>query len=60
MHLIRHLKDLTPEELAQMKALNPKSPDEIEEEKAEEEFLRGGAEQPGTPPESPSRPHRHR
>ena len=42
VHLIRHLKDLTPEQLIEMKHLNPKSPDEIQEEKEEEEFLRGG------------------
>ena len=59
VHLIRHLKDLTPEQIEEMKALNPKSPDDIEEEKAEQEFLRGGADQPGSPSESPSRPHRH-
>ena len=56
VHFIRHLKDLTPEELEEMKALNPKSPHEIEEEKAEEEFLRGGAERPGTPLQPGSRP----
>ncbi len=59
VHLIRHLKDLTPEQLEEMKALNPKSPDDIEEEKAEQEFLRGGAKQPGAPPKPTSRPHRH-
>ena len=59
VHLIRHLEDLTPEELEEMRALNPRSPAEIEEEKAEQEFLRGGAEQPGTPSESLSRPHHH-
>jgi len=38
---LRHLPQLTPAELQAMNALNPKSPDEIEEEKQEEEFLRG-------------------
>lgn len=42
VHLIRHLKELTPEQLIEMKRMNPKSPDEIQEEKEEEEFLRGG------------------
>jgi mono/diheme cytochrome c family protein len=42
VHLIRHLNELTPEQLIEMKHLNPKSPDEIQEEKEEEEFLRGG------------------
>ena len=59
VHPIRHLKELTPEQLVEMKALNPKSPDDIEEEKAEQEFLRGGAEQPGAPLKPAARPHRH-
>jgi mono/diheme cytochrome c family protein len=40
---IRHLPKLTPAELTQMEALNPKSAEELNEEKAEEEFLRGGS-----------------
>src|SRR5574338_1119926 len=40
---IRHLPKLTPEELTQMESLNPKSPAELEQERAEEEFLRGGS-----------------
>ena len=44
VHLIRHLKDLTPDQLKEMAKMNPKSPDEIEEERQEEEFLRGGPE----------------
>jgi mono/diheme cytochrome c family protein len=39
---LRHLPQITSEELATMGSLNPKSPDEIEEEKQEAEFLRGG------------------
>jgi mono/diheme cytochrome c family protein len=42
VHLIRHLPDLTPEEIAEMEALNPKSPGEWEQMSAEEEFLEGG------------------
>jgi mono/diheme cytochrome c family protein len=42
VHLIRHLNELTPEQLIEMKHMNPKSPDEIQEEKEEAEFLRGG------------------
>jgi mono/diheme cytochrome c family protein len=38
---IRHLPQLTPAELATMESLNPKSPDELEEEKQEAEFLSG-------------------
>ena len=51
--LIRRLKNLTPEQLQEMAAMNPKSPDEIEEERQEREFLNGGAE----PPEDPKPSH---
>ena len=42
VHFIRHLPQLTSEELEEMKKLNPKSPDELKEEQEEEEFLNGG------------------
>ena len=42
VRFIRHLPDLTPEEVKQMEALNPKTPADLEEEKQEEEFLKGG------------------
>jgi mono/diheme cytochrome c family protein len=42
VHLIRHLNELTPAQLIEMKHMNPKSPDELQEEKEEAEFLRGG------------------
>ena len=41
VHLIRHFKDLTPEHLKEMQRMNPKSPDELEEERREQEFLNG-------------------
>jgi len=41
VHFIRHLPQLTPEELDEMKALNPKTPKEIEEEAAFDKFLGG-------------------
>ena len=41
VHFIRHLPALTAAEQAEMKALNPRSPQEMEEEKDEEAFLRG-------------------
>ena len=41
VHFVRHLKELTPEHLKAMAALNPKSPAELEEEKADERFLAG-------------------
>jgi mono/diheme cytochrome c family protein len=59
VHLIRHLGELTPEQLKEMEQLNPRSPAELEEERQEQEFLRGGAE----PPEDPKKPqashHKH-
>ncbi len=50
VHFIRHLKELTPEQLKEMAALNPKSPTEIEEEKADERFLAGEDAQPAAAP----------
>ncbi len=46
VHFIRHLPKLTPEELAEMEALNPVSPEELRERMAEEQFLEGGDEAP--------------
>ena len=42
VRFIRHLPKLTPQELEEMKSLNPKSPDEINEEQQEQQFLGGG------------------
>lgn len=33
VHLIRHLKDLTPQHLKEMQRMNPKNPDEMEQER---------------------------
>lgn len=41
--LIRHLPAITGEELDRMKAMNPKTPGDLEEEKQERDFLGGGA-----------------
>ena len=41
VHLIRRLPELSPEEIAEMEALNPKTPDEWEQMQAEEAFLSG-------------------
>ncbi|HEU4684831.1 MAG TPA: cytochrome c [Nitrospira sp.] len=41
VHFIRHLPKLTPEELEEMKRLNPKTPKELEEEAAYDKFLEG-------------------
>jgi mono/diheme cytochrome c family protein len=53
VHFIRHLTELTPEHLKEMAALNPKSPAELEEEKADERFLAGEDVAPS------SAPHHH-
>ena len=52
---IRHLPTLTPEELARMEELNPKSPEELEQERAEQRFLEGGGSTP-----APPKGHTHR
>lgn len=49
VHFVRHLPKLMPTEEAEMQTLNPKSPDEIQEEKDEENFLNGSADL-ATPP----------
>ncbi|SRR5260370_951819 len=41
VHLIRHLPQITFAEQQEMEKLNPKTPAELEEEKQEEEFLKG-------------------
>jgi mono/diheme cytochrome c family protein len=43
---IRHLPNLTLEEKQEMQKLNPKGPDDIQEEKEEEEFLKGETNEP--------------
>jgi mono/diheme cytochrome c family protein len=49
-HFIRHLPHVTADEIREMESLNPKGPAEIEEERAEKEFLSGqsGSEKPDT------------
>lgn len=49
VHFIRHLPRLTPQELAEMRKLNPKPPDEYERMKAEEAFLAGETSAPPAP-----------
>jgi len=57
VHFIRHLPKLTPEEIADMENLNPKSPEEC----MEAAFLAGGEEGAATPTTSThsSPPHGH-
>ena len=41
VHFIRRLPQITPEELAEMESLNPKSPEEFQEEEQTRRFLAG-------------------
>ena len=61
VHFIRHLPNLTAEELAEMQKLNPKSPAEWEQMQAEEAFLAGDGEEPAPAPAAgqASTPHHH-
>ncbi len=62
VHFIRHLPKLTPEELIEMEALNPKTPAEWEELQAEEEFLSGEGSPEAAEPTADHHPttgHRH-
>ena len=56
MHFIRQLPHLTDEDLEQMESLNPKSPEEIRQEIAAEQFLNGDT---GTPAPSATESHEH-
>ena len=59
VHFIRHLPKLTPDEIAEMEALNPKTPEEWKQMQAEEAFLSGEAdpEGSGSNPSTPTHPH---
>jgi mono/diheme cytochrome c family protein len=46
VHFIRHLPSITPEEVEKMKGMNPKSPQELEEEETIRRFLAGEDVQP--------------
>ena len=46
VHFIRHLPDLTDDEIAQMKKMNPKSPMEAAQEERLRKFLQGDDSQP--------------
>jgi len=55
VHFIRHLPQLRPEELAHMRELNPKGPDEWRQQIDPDAFLRGDEV-----PSSPSDEHEHK
>lgn len=54
VHFIRHLPQISPEELEEMESLNPKSRREIEEEQEVRRFLEGGEA-----PEAKPSQHKH-
>ena len=41
VHFVRHLSELTAEQISEMKGLNPKTPGEIKEEQEDQQFLNG-------------------
>ncbi len=53
---IRRIPKLTSEEVDVLKTLNPKTPDDLEEERQEREFLNGG---PLAAPETGHEGHKH-
>jgi hypothetical protein len=55
VHFVRHLSDLTADQINDMKALNPKTPEEINEEQEDRDFLNGTND--ATP--SGDAPHHH-
>ena len=50
VHFIRRLSELTPEDIARMEALNPKSPAEFREAEETRRFLESGADTAPAPP----------
>ena len=48
VRFIRHLPQITREEVEQMEGMNPKSPEEIRQQIEEEKFLGAGADEPHT------------
>lgn len=55
VHFVRHLKDLNEDQLRDMKALNPRTPAEFEEERQDRLFLEGKDPETVTP----TTPHHH-
>jgi mono/diheme cytochrome c family protein len=55
VHFIRHLPKLTPAEIETMKTLNPKSPEESQQDEEMRRFLEGGE-----PSKAAPAPHQHK
>ena len=61
VHFIRHLPELTEDEIEEMKGLNPKPPAEVRQDIAAERFLRGEDPAPAAPEAaSPVEGHAHK
>lgn len=58
VHFVRHLPKLTPEEIAEMEGLNPRTPEEWAQMQAEREFL-AGSEAPAPAAPAEAAPHGH-
>ena len=41
VHFIRHLPSISPSEMTEMENMNPKSPEDLEQERQEQQFLNG-------------------
>jgi mono/diheme cytochrome c family protein len=48
VHFIRHLPNLTPEDLERLETLTPRSPEQIRQQIEEEQFLKGGDAPPSS------------
>jgi mono/diheme cytochrome c family protein len=59
VHFIRRLPSLTPEDIARMEELNPKSPEQFREEEEIRRFL-AGEDADGAPPATPPPAHEHK
>jgi mono/diheme cytochrome c family protein len=58
VHFVRRLPSLTPDDIARMEALNPKSPDQFREEEEIRKFL-AGEDESAAAPAAPAPPHKH-
>jgi hypothetical protein len=58
VHFIRRLPSLTPDDIARMEDLNPRSPAQFREEEESRRFL-AGEDQDGAAVSTPAPPHKH-
>jgi mono/diheme cytochrome c family protein len=48
VHFIRHLPSISPAEIAEMEKMNPRTPEDLEQERQEQQFLNGQTPQEAT------------